>query len=286
MSSDSELRAARISRIQGRLLEASEQYPTLCHFAIDSKTAIDCAMMPRSPRDSVYSGSEHYLTLELDVDTAFCGSPVFLPRRFSLVGAPLFGRQVGVALNLLSFNSTSWFGCFHVGENEDANHAQSGITLLRKLTDPLAEEVGGPMILRRVHHHWLERVYEAFPNDRSSPLSGQEGVLAWLPHNVFFASARAIERPMMAGQKVTVSVEKGVICVGGTEHSAQAHHCQIIKALIDAAGLNVTGPQMNDLPGCHGKKISREISHLEKQIPALEKYLSHDGNKGYRIVQG
>ncbi len=96
------------------------------------------------------------------------------------------------------------------------------------------------------------------------------------------ANRKAIEA---AVRSVYADVERGVIVVDGVEHEADAHHCKIVKALVDANGLNVTGPEINNLPGCHGKKISREIANLEKHIPALKKYLKHDGNKGYRISQ-
>jgi hypothetical protein len=46
----------------------------------------------------------------------------------------------------------------------------------------------------------------------------------------------------------------------------------------------VTGPQITELKGCRGKKISREIARLEREIPGLEKHLKHEGNKGYRPV--
>jgi hypothetical protein len=85
--------------------------------------------------------------------------------------------------------------------------------------------------------------------------------------------------------RVAVNTEKGLIIVDDTEHPAAAHHCQIVQALVDAAGLNVTGPEMDNLPGCKGKKISREIANLEKSIPALKSHLLHEGNKGYRLIQ-
>ena len=85
---------------------------------------------------------------------------------------------------------------------------------------------------------------------------------------------------------VTADVRRGIITVNGVEHSAPAHHCQIVKALLDAEGLNVTGPEMDERPGCRGKKFSREIKNLEKKMPALMKYIIHDGNKGYRLVSG
>jgi hypothetical protein len=84
---------------------------------------------------------------------------------------------------------------------------------------------------------------------------------------------------------VIADIQRGVIMVDGIEHHVAAHHCQIVNALVEEKGLYRTGPQLNELSGCRGKKISRELSALEKQIPSLCKYLKHEGNKGYRIVQ-
>jgi hypothetical protein len=86
-------------------------------------------------------------------------------------------------------------------------------------------------------------------------------------------------------EPVAVELKRGVIWVDGIEYSADAQHCQIVKALIDAEGGYVTGPKMNELPVCHGKKIAREIANIEKKIPALKKYLRHEGNKGYRLLR-
>ena len=83
---------------------------------------------------------------------------------------------------------------------------------------------------------------------------------------------------------VSASVQRGVIIVGKSEHHAPAHHCQIVQALANAEGDYVTGPTMTELPGCAGKKISREIASLEKAIPSLKSYLKHEGNRGYRMV--
>jgi len=41
---------------------------------------------------------------------------------------------------------------------------------------------------------------------------------------------------------------------------------------------------MQELRGCRGKKITREMGNLKTSIPELEKYLHSDGNKGYRLT--
>lgn len=83
---------------------------------------------------------------------------------------------------------------------------------------------------------------------------------------------------------VQVSLERGEIVVDGKTHDAPSHWCRIVNLLVENVGDYVTGPQMRDLPGCAGKKISREITALEKAIPAIGTYLRHEGNRGYRLL--
>ncbi|MCX7424737.1 MAG: hypothetical protein NTW96_03780 [Planctomycetia bacterium] len=139
--------------------------------------------------------------------------------------------------------------------------------------------------------------YETLSKYRAKlDLESARGLAAWRAATAESGEIQQAESPkgvltdlshtLPTDENVNANVQRSVIVVEDEEHEAAAHHCQIIKALVEANGLNRTGPWMNKrLPGCRGKKISREIANLEEQIPALRKYLKHDGNKGYRIVQ-
>ena len=83
---------------------------------------------------------------------------------------------------------------------------------------------------------------------------------------------------------VSVDVLAGKIRVDDQDYDAPPHHCRMIKALLDAEGDYVTGPEMEDLPNCRGEKFSREFDNLVRRIPAIETYLRRRDTRGYRLV--
>ena len=123
-----------------------------------------------------------------------------------------------------------------------------------------------------------ETVSGSLSPDLDSIMIRCEGVLARLRSQ----ARRKPRRPT----PVSADLRAGKIVVDGEEHEAGAHHCQIVKALLDAGGLNVTGPTMNELPGCRNKKIPREIANLERRIPALKRYLLPQQNSWVRFGSG
>lgn len=139
-------------------------------------------------------------------------------------------------------------------------------------------------------HFWYSHLIATLGINRSSKsVSFENGTATFrlhtLPSPVFLASLTALDMLLTPGPVVAANVQAGKVTVEGCDYEAAAHHCQIIRALVDAGGLNVTGPQLDTLPGCKGKKFDREIKAIEKEIPAIKRYLIHDGKKGYRIVQ-
>jgi len=157
---------------------------------------------------------------------------------------------------------------------------------------------------------WVRRLYNLFPqygatlhydaDDFLTPRlqPGEVVELVWLPFNVFLTSAKAIElliegegcdssdNPVPSDPHVHVDHGHSKISVDGQEHDAELRWCSIVQALIDAEGTHVTGPQMGKLRGCRGMKPWKEIKALEKAIPGIEPYLLHEGNKGYRLLNG
>ena len=120
----------------------------------------------------------------------------------------------------------------------------------------------------------------ALSDEDIQKLSGQWGTL-W--HRVLHATL-ALAPEYHRVRKVAADIQRGMIIVDGQPHRATAHHCQIVAKLVDAEGLYVTGLELNALPCCHGKKISREMNAIEKAVPAIKKYLKREGAKGYRII--
>jgi hypothetical protein len=91
------------------------------------------------------------------------------------------------------------------------------------------------------------------------------------------------ERP-----RLSVEISRRRAVVDGEEYEVEPHEAQMLNALINAKEDQewwVTGPQMQDLPACKGKKPSRELQKLEAKIPALKDIIKHGGNKGYRLTE-
>jgi hypothetical protein len=87
--------------------------------------------------------------------------------------------------------------------------------------------------------------------------------------------------------RVAVNLPCNQLTIDGTPHPVQPHLAQMANALIEAAATGewwVTGPQMNDLPGCKGKKITREIGKL-RAIPGLDTLIRSESPKGYRLTE-
>jgi hypothetical protein len=87
--------------------------------------------------------------------------------------------------------------------------------------------------------------------------------------------------------ELSVDVYANTVTVSRETYNIEPHHAQMLNALVEAAESGdwwVTGPQMQDLPGCHGKQISREIRKLKKQVPPLEQFITSQAPKGYRLT--
>jgi len=112
---------------------------------------------------------------------------------------------------------------------------------------------------------------------------GREYVLA---HSDACGAGEA-DRPVSSASVAGVSADpkRSQIRVGNDIFQVNLPWVSIIGALIDADGQHVTGPQMQQLPGCHGKKISKVIREMEKVIVGLKGRLLHEGRNGYRLLR-
>ncbi len=99
-------------------------------------------------------------------------------------------------------------------------------------------------------------------------------------------TAQPSSPPPRGTPHVSVERGRGKITVDGEEYDANPEWCSIVQALIDAEGRYVTGPEMQKLPGCKGRKIWKVIQNIEQVIPTIKPYLRHEGNKGYRLLSG
>lgn len=100
---------------------------------------------------------------------------------------------------------------------------------------------------------------------------------------------RAKQETPRSGSFTVVSVDlKGnTVMIKGhcRSWSATPHLCRMLSALVDAktkeADPYVLGAELKQLPGCHGKNVSREIGNLKREIPPLKKLLKSDKHLGY-----
>jgi DNA-binding response OmpR family regulator len=110
-------------------------------------------------------------------------------------------------------------------------------------------------------------------------IKGDLAVLAQQAKQVSEAAEATIQ------QAVTVDTQRCIIRVDGKDHPAKPHQCQIILALIEAKGQIVSGTEIaNTRPGCHGKKIPRELKKLRGEIPALNEYIKSAHARGFYLV--
>jgi hypothetical protein len=101
-------------------------------------------------------------------------------------------------------------------------------------------------------------------------------------------SEKPLAIPPSKEPRLTVDTSRHVVIADGMEHNVDPHETQMLNALLEPKESGewwVTGPEMQDLPACHGKKISRLINQLENNIPALKGLITHGGNKGYRLKE-
>ncbi len=132
-----------------------------------------------------------------------------------------------------------------------------------------------PETMKRVDQHAEWKINEVCEHFGEDLRLCEEHVLAVAQHRAGPPSDPGTPR-------VEVNPQSGKIAVEGRKYDAPDHLCQIVKALVDAKGLNVAGAEIKKLPGCRGKNICREIRALEDAVPPLAKYLTCDKNT-YRL---
>jgi hypothetical protein len=131
---------------------------------------------------------------------------------------------------------------------------------------PLSQELRASRV-RQLHRSFLDKV-PSYPHvEDSKPAVGS-------------ASGQSADPHVSIGQK------RGKIRVNGKEYAAKPEWCSVVESLIKADGHYVTGPTMQQLPGCKGKQIWKVIKDLEGHIPVIKPYLKHKGNKGYPLLNG
>ena len=79
----------------------------------------------------------------------------------------------------------------------------------------------------------------------------------------------------------------GMITLDGEEIDCQPHQYEMLRALAvarDEGSFWVRGPKLNELPGCSGKKMSREFQTLKKLFPALKEIIEGQRGVGFRLT--
>ena len=228
-SASYEMAEERIRRLHGNLMKASDKYPNLCHFAVDAATAFSC--LDDAERRS-FSGDDPDASyaLSLDLDPVRLG---VLSVGLQAAGGPPVGCVVG-RFHHLVLDSTHWYGCFHVGKDADLELAASGVAFFRQLTDPIIEEERGPGRLAVVRHRWLEVMYETFARHRAHVDSDAPRSLAWLPHNVFLTSARALE--LLPRKNIPI---QSPLASGDVDSLTQGQSSRARQELLEALGKTI-----------------------------------------------
>jgi len=84
---------------------------------------------------------------------------------------------------------------------------------------------------------------------------------------------------------VRVDRAAGQVLVNGAPYPAEPWELSIVQALLDADGDYVTGPDLQNLAGCHGKKIWLVVKGLKARIPALDGCLAGQRRNGFRLIK-
>lgn len=87
--------------------------------------------------------------------------------------------------------------------------------------------------------------------------------------------------------RIEIDLRNNTVSVDQISSNVSPHHAHILDALVQAAHQGdwwVSGTTMNGLPGCRGKKISREIKHLKLAVPTLNSLIDSARGKGYRLT--
>ena len=58
----------------------------------------------------------------------------------------------------------------------------------------------------------------------------------------------------------------------------------LLKPFMKLGAIISRGDDLKDLPGCHGKKITREMKILKNKIPELRDHIQSGSGKGYRLI--
>jgi len=288
------LLAARLHTLHKHLRHASDPDAPLRHVAIRS----DDPSLDSLLRHVGYSVGNYIGESQETAELRQLGHAILKATRLSGAGCGLQPT--------LTIDSESWHGDF-ISDWQSGNwiptpgaYPYKQVDTFHRLTGALPSEFG---LCSTGGSAWLEVLYRTAPIGKTRLCipkglallrPGKFVEAVWLREDVFLASAKAIElliaTELNQGSgddlpRLSTDTSKGLIVVDGRQYDMEPHHCRIVKALIDARGLYVTGPNMQKLKGCKGKKISREIGRIEKLIPALKKCILHGGNKGYRIRQ-
>ncbi len=180
------LREARLQWFHNRFLQLSQQFSGLRHLSIDSRAALREVGADLDESDPGYP---------LSIDLSLRDVPGIVYLSAQIGGSPSIGSQIGKP-TLLHFDGSRWYGCFHSPSNEREKISE-GIATFRELGDQLWGELYEQKGIRCLCDRWLDVLYETLPQGRcwSTELDdGRRYPIAWLPWDVFMASARAIER--------------------------------------------------------------------------------------------
>ena len=92
----------------------------------------------------------------------------------------------------------------------------------------------------------------------------------------------------VTSELVDVDVSANKVVVAGSEYETEPHLAQMLDALVDAARDGkwwVTSEELQTLPGCNGKNVSREFKSLKAAVPVLAEHILSEPGKGYRLAR-
>lgn len=89
---------------------------------------------------------------------------------------------------------------------------------------------------------------------------------------------------------IAVDLAANKVTIEGETFDVEPHHARFVDMLVnarDAGGASwyVTGTKLKKLPGCKGKKISREMKALKAKVPALNVLITSRRVLGYRLTR-
>lgn len=110
----------------------------------------------------------------------------------------------------------------------------------------------------------------------------------WVAKYIEGLSGQHGGKPPSSPASIEVDLAANKVTVEGETFGVEPHHARIVDALVkarDGQGPSwyVTGTKLKTLPGCKGKKISREMKAIKAKVPPLNVLITSRRVLGYRL---